>query len=77
MHRDSDDDRDRHGGQTSLTTPEVAPTISVALLTGGSDRPYVFGLATSLLSKGAALDLIGSDELDCAECSRRATGELS
>ena len=34
----------------------------MALLTGGSDRPYVFGLATALMSKGAALDLIGSDD---------------
>ena len=41
--------------------------IAVALLTGGGDRPYVFGLATELISKGAALDLIGSDELDCPE----------
>lgn len=41
--------------------------IAVALLTGGSDRPYVFGLATSLMSRGVALDLIGSDELNCPE----------
>ncbi len=40
---------------------------AVALLTGGSDRPYVFGLTTSLTSKGAVLDLIGSDELDSPE----------
>ena len=30
-------------------------------------RPYVFGLTTSLISKGAAMDLIGSDELDFPE----------
>jgi len=36
----------------------------VALLTGGGDRPYVFGLATSLMSKGVTLDLIGSDDVD-------------
>lgn len=36
----------------------------MALLTGGGDRPYVIGLATALASKGVALDLIGSDELD-------------
>lgn len=41
--------------------------VAVALLTGGSDRPYVFGLITALISKGAALDLIGSDELDFPE----------
>lgn len=39
----------------------------VALLTGGSDRSYVFGLVTSLLSKGIVVDLIGSNELDCPE----------
>lgn len=39
----------------------------VALLTGGSDKPYVFGLTTCLLSMGAVVDLIGSDELDCPE----------
>ena len=48
-------------------------TVKVALLTGGSDRPYVFGLATELVSKGVALDLIGSDELDFPEF-RRAPG---
>jgi D-inositol-3-phosphate glycosyltransferase len=42
-------------------------TVSVALLTGGSDRPYVFGLVTELVSKGVVLDLIGSDELDFPE----------
>src|SRR5208282_3746276 len=45
----------------------MADEIAVALLTGGSDKPYVFGLATALMSQGAALDLIGSDELDCPE----------
>ena len=40
---------------------------SVALLTGGGDKPYVFGLATGLIAKGTAIDLIGSDELDCPE----------
>ena len=39
----------------------------MTLLTGGGDKPYAFGLATELISKGAVLDLIGSDELDCPE----------
>lgn len=39
----------------------------MALLTGGGDRPYAFGLATALISKGAAMDLIGSDDLDFPE----------
>ena len=41
--------------------------VSVALLTGGGDRPYVLGLAPGLLSQGALLDLIGSDDLDSPE----------
>jgi glycosyltransferase involved in cell wall biosynthesis len=41
--------------------------LAVALLTGGADRPYVFGLGTSLISKVGHLDLIGSDELDLLE----------
>ena len=43
------------------------PRVPVSLLTGGSDRPYVFGLVPALTSKGAVLDLIGSDDLDCPE----------
>ncbi len=46
---------------------ELGTKIAVALLTGGSDRPYVFGLTGALLSKRAAVDLIGSDELDFPE----------
>ena len=29
--------------------------IGAALLTGGADRPYAFGLATALMPKGVAL----------------------
>jgi D-inositol-3-phosphate glycosyltransferase len=60
--------RDLHGppnarrGFPNLTEP--AQTITVTLLTGGSDRPYVFGLTTSLISREVHLDIIGSDELD-------------
>ena len=38
--------------------------IGATLLTGGFDRPYVHGLATALVSKGIALDVIGSDAVD-------------
>lgn len=55
------------GGLLDSVGLRAEPGISVALLTGGSDRPYVFGLTTSLMSKGTALDLIGSDELDRPE----------
>lgn len=51
----------------NLTTINTAPAIPVTLLTGGSDRPYVFGLTTALMSKEASMDLIGSDELDFPE----------
>lgn len=42
----------------------------IALLTGGRDRPYVFGLATSLATGGATLDVIGGDEVEFEEFSR-------
>ena len=45
----------------------VQPEIEVGLLTGGFDRPYVFGLATTLVSKGVCLDVIGSDSVDRPE----------
>ena len=39
----------------------------VALLTGGADKPYAFGLATALMAKGVVLDLVANDELDLPE----------
>lgn len=41
--------------------------MEVALLTGGDDRPYVFGLATVLIKNGVSLELIGGDGLDSPE----------
>lgn len=41
--------------------------ISAALLTGGGDRHYAFGLAMALVSRGVALDVIGGDEVDSPE----------
>jgi D-inositol-3-phosphate glycosyltransferase len=41
--------------------------IEAALLTGGFDRPYAFGLSMALASKGVRLDVIGSKELDGPE----------
>src|SRR5712664_1195743 len=54
-------------GRSELKATGAAHEIAVALLTGGSDKPYVFGLTKELISKGVVLDLIGSDELDCPE----------
>jgi glycosyltransferase involved in cell wall biosynthesis len=45
----------------------VEPEITVALLTGGGDRPYAFGLSTALIAQGISLDLIAGDELDSPE----------
>jgi D-inositol-3-phosphate glycosyltransferase len=41
--------------------------IKVGLLTGGIDRPYVFGFGMALASKGVSLDIIGSDIIDRPE----------
>jgi glycosyltransferase involved in cell wall biosynthesis len=39
--------------------------IAIALLTGGSDKPYALGLSAALAERDVAIDFIGSDELDC------------
>src|SRR5438552_18162667 len=43
------------------------PTLSVALLTGGGDKPYAVGMAAALTSEGISVDFIGSDDLDVPE----------
>jgi glycosyltransferase involved in cell wall biosynthesis len=48
------------------------PDVEVAVLTGGGDKPYAFGLATALMSIGVVLDLIASDELDAPEFHNRS-----
>jgi glycosyltransferase involved in cell wall biosynthesis len=45
----------------------VTRYIQVALLTGGIDKPYAFGLATALDSQDVRVDFIGSDEVDAPE----------
>jgi D-inositol-3-phosphate glycosyltransferase len=59
--------RKTDSGSMGSNVAGAIPRIAVSLLTGGSDKPYVFGLSTELISKGLVLDLIGSDELDCPE----------
>jgi glycosyltransferase involved in cell wall biosynthesis len=51
-------------GQWSVVSGQ---TPSVALLTGGSDRPYALGIAAALTADGIWVDFIGSDELDLPE----------
>jgi len=53
------------GGMADVPAPSTEA--SVALLTGGFDRPYVFGLAMEIIAQGLGLDVIGSDEVDRPE----------
>lgn len=41
--------------------------VAVALLTGGRDKHYAFGLSMVLISTGVCVDVIGSDQIDCPE----------
>jgi glycosyltransferase involved in cell wall biosynthesis len=45
----------------------IHTALKVALLTGGFDRPYAYGLAMALIAKGVHLDVIGSDHVDSPE----------
>jgi glycosyltransferase involved in cell wall biosynthesis len=48
----------------------MALRAQIAILTGGGDRHYALGLASSLVEKGVAFDFIGSDFLEAAELRR-------
>jgi D-inositol-3-phosphate glycosyltransferase len=48
-------------------SPSPPVDINVAVLTGGFDRPYAFGLSMALISKGMCLDVIGSAEVESPE----------
>lgn len=41
--------------------------IEISLLTGGFDRPYVFGLTTALADKRIAVEVIGNTLVECPE----------
>jgi glycosyltransferase involved in cell wall biosynthesis len=47
--------------------PDSPLEIEIGLLTGCQDRPYAFGLAMTLISKGVHVDMIGSDGEDSPE----------
>ena len=49
------------------TVATAREQLEVALLTGGFDRPYAFGLAMALISQGVRLDVVGSDDVDSPE----------
>jgi D-inositol-3-phosphate glycosyltransferase len=58
-----------HAGAT-IVPPE---NVRAALLTGGMDRPYAFGLSMALASKGVLLDVLGATELDSPELRDMST----
>jgi len=49
------------------STLQQESTLASTLLTGGFDRPYAFGVATSLAAKNVHVDVIGSDSIDSPE----------
>lgn len=53
--------------------PNSPLDFEIGLLTGCKDRPYVFGLAMALASKGVCVDIVGSDELDSPELHNAAS----
>jgi D-inositol-3-phosphate glycosyltransferase len=59
--------RQKLQGSSRLPMRDTASEVRVSLLTGGIDKPYTFGLAMELISKGASLEVIGSDSLDFPE----------
>lgn len=56
--------------EVEIQKPQMAdslPAIEIGLLTGCQDRPYAFGLAMALVTKGVGVDEIGGDEIDSPE----------
>lgn len=47
-----------------------ALAIRIALLTGGGDKPYALGLASTLIANDIPFDFIGSDEVNSPELRR-------
>ena len=41
--------------------------LDVALLTGGQDRSYAFGVATAMAAQGVCMEMIGNDRVDSPE----------
>lgn len=52
---------------TTSSAASVSPKHRVALLTGGFDQSYAFGLSMALASRDVCLDVIGSDDVDSPE----------
>jgi len=56
--------------RSSLTEDPVPDDIKAGLLTGCQDRPYAFGLAMALASRGVCLDVVGNEDIDSPELHR-------
>ncbi len=54
-------------GSALSNIPQERANLSITLLTGGIDPPYVFGLTKALTTIGISVDVIGSDMLDRPE----------
>jgi glycosyltransferase involved in cell wall biosynthesis len=60
--------REEHSPVPSPDKTAAMPSqMEVALLTGGQDRHYAYGLAMALIGQGVGLDVIGSDLVDGPE----------
>ena len=55
---------------------EQPTALKMALLTGGVDRPYAFGLAMALAERNVQIDMIGSDAIDSPEMHTTANLEF-
>jgi len=60
------DQQSAFGNQTPASVLRP-PSIRVALLTGGGDKPYALGMAAALTSVGIHVDFVGSDDLSVPE----------
>jgi D-inositol-3-phosphate glycosyltransferase len=62
--------RARKDHATGKTIRSAVNPIEVCLLTGGDDRPYALGMASTLASRAINVDFIGSNKLDAPELHR-------
>ena len=60
-------ERKEPASMSNSMASDGANVIGVSLLTAGRDKPYAFGLATELVSKGVILDVVGGNEFDFEE----------
>lgn len=56
-----------HPAPLAARNSKVAPPPKVAVLTGGGDKPYAWGLAAALAERSIEFDFIGSDDLESEE----------